>query len=123
MTIRWAHWRFTPSPAASVATSTRTSLSERKSAWAFLRSSRFVPPWIDPTVTTAGDSLTLPKAAPGLRYKVINKAAANSLNVFPLAGDAINALAVNAAFALAATKSGEFISCASGAWDTFPIVP
>lgn len=75
------------------------------------------------TVATAGDSLTLPKAAPGLRYKVINKAAANSMNVFPLAGDAINALAVNAAFALAATKSVEFISVGAGIWDTFPIVP
>jgi hypothetical protein len=75
------------------------------------------------TVATAADSVTLPQAAPGLRYKVINKAAANSLNVFPLAGDAINALSVNAAFALAATKSVEFISVAPGIWDTFPIVP
>ncbi len=75
------------------------------------------------TVATAGDSLTLPKAAPGLRYKVINKAAANSMNVFPFLGDAINALGANAAFALAATKSVEFISCASGVWDTFPIAP
>ena len=74
------------------------------------------------TVATAADSLTLPKAGPGLRYKVINKGA-NSLNVFPLSGDLINALAVNAAFALAATKSVEFISVGPGVWDTFPVAP
>lgn len=75
------------------------------------------------TVASAGDSLTLPKAAPGLRYKIINKAASNSMNVFPLLGDTINALSVNAAFALAATKSVELISVAPGIWDTFPIAP
>jgi len=74
------------------------------------------------TVATTADSVTLPAAAPGLRYKVINKGA-NSLNVFPLSGDAINALGANTAFALAATKSVEFISAAAGIWDTFPIAP
>ena len=74
------------------------------------------------TVTTAGDSLTLPKAAPGLRYKIANKGA-NSMNVFPLSGDLINALAVNAAFAMAATKTAEFVCVAPGVWDTYPVVP
>ena len=74
------------------------------------------------TVAAANDSLTLPQAAPGLRYKVINKGA-NSLNVFPLSGDLVNALAVNAAFALATTKSVEFICVAPGVWDTFPVAP
>jgi len=74
------------------------------------------------TVATTADSVTLPQAAPGLRYKVINKGA-NSLNVFPFAGDLINALSVNAAFALAATKSVELISVVAGTWDTFPIAP
>lgn len=74
------------------------------------------------TVATANDSLTLPSAAPGLRYKVINKGA-NSMNVFPFTGDAINALSANAAFALAATKSVEFLCVGPGIWDTFPIAP
>lgn len=75
------------------------------------------------TVATAGDSVTLPKAAPGLRYTIMNKAAANSMNVFPFLGDTINALSVNAAFALAATKSADFICTGAGQWDTLPIVP
>ena len=74
------------------------------------------------TVATTGDSLTLPSAAAGLRYIVINKGA-NSLNVFPLAGDQINALSINAAFALAATKSAEFIASNNVNWDTLPTVP
>ena len=74
------------------------------------------------TVATAGDSETLPSAAAGLRYKIINKGV-NALNVFPFKGDQINVLGVNAAFALAATKSVEFVSTGSGQWDTFPVVP
>ena len=74
------------------------------------------------TVATTADSLTLPKAAPGLRYKIINKGA-NSATIYPFSGDLINALAINAGFALAATKSVEFISVGAGVWDTFPIAP
>ena len=74
------------------------------------------------TVATAGDSLTLPKAAPGLRYKVKNAAASNSANIFPFLGDQINALAVNSAFALASAKSAEFVCITAGIWDTFPTV-
>jgi hypothetical protein len=85
-------------------------------------------------VTTAGDSVTLPRAAPGLRYRIKN-ASSNSANVFPSAypltppqaGDSINVLAANAAFALGAYKSAEFVCMATtpvgcGIWDTFPTV-
>ena len=74
------------------------------------------------TVATTGDSLTLPKAAPGLRYKVKNAAASNSANIFPFLGDQINALSVNSAFALASAKSAEFVCITAGIWDTFPTV-
>lgn len=74
-------------------------------------------------VTTAGDSETLPKAAPGLRYTVINGASANSMNVFPLLGDNINVAAVNTAFALTAGKSVELFCAVPGNWRTLPLVP
>ena len=70
------------------------------------------------TVGTAGDSVKLPAAVAGSRVVVFNKAAANSLNVFPGTGDAINALAANAAYALAATKGAEFYCVVNGTWDT-----
>lgn len=75
------------------------------------------------TVATAGDSLTLPKATVGQRYKIANAAAANSMNVFPLSGDTINALSANTAIAMAAAKSAEFICIVAGNWTTFPTVP
>lgn len=70
------------------------------------------------TVGTAADSVKLPAALAGSRVVVFNKAAANSLNVFPSSGDAINALSANAAYALAATKGVEFICAVNGIWDT-----
>jgi hypothetical protein len=70
------------------------------------------------TVGTAADSVKLPAAIAGSRVIVFNKAAANSLNVFPSTGDAINALSANAAYALAATKGVEFICSVNGIWDT-----
>lgn len=73
------------------------------------------------TVATAGDSETLPQAAPGLRYKVKN-ATATSANIFPFLGDAINALSANSAYALAAHTSAEFACMVAGTWDTFPTV-
>jgi hypothetical protein len=69
------------------------------------------------TVATGNDSATLPKAAPGLRYVIINAAASNSMNVFPLLGDAINALSANTAFALAANKTATFFCAAVGVWN------
>ena len=91
------------------------------------------------TVATAGDSAVLPPAAPGLEYCVKNAAAANSMNVFPAAasqggfkgdgvnipaGDQINALVNNVAFALPAGRSVRFFCLTNnGIWDTLPTVP
>lgn len=70
------------------------------------------------TVATAADSVILPKALTGMSVIVKNNAAANSLNIFPFVGDAINALSTNAAYALAVTKTVEFICFTDGFWDT-----
>ena len=89
------------------------------------------------TVATTGDSAVLPGAGPGLEF-VIKNAGANSMNIFPAAasqggfpgngpnfpsGDAINALAVNTAFALAAGKSVRFFCVAPWTWETLPTTP
>lgn len=68
------------------------------------------------TVATAADSVTLPVAVPGMQITVANAAATNSMNVFPNTGDAINALAANAAFAVAAGKTATFYTTAAGFW-------
>lgn len=70
------------------------------------------------TVATAADSVKLPAAVAGAQVTVFNKAAANSLNVFPATGDAINALSANAAYALAVTKGAIFTCVVTGTWDT-----
>lgn len=69
------------------------------------------------TVGTAGDSLLLPKAVPGLSLVVINAAAANSMDVFPAAGDAINALSGDAALAVAANKTVMLVCAVAGIWN------
>ena len=69
------------------------------------------------TVATAADSVKLPAAVAGSRVVVFNKGA-SSLNVFPATGGIINALSANAAYALAATKSAEFVCMVDGTWDT-----
>ena len=69
------------------------------------------------TVGTAGDSLTLPKAQAGMQCVVINAAAANSMDVFPAAGDAINALAADAALAVAANKTVLLVCAVPGTWN------
>lgn len=68
------------------------------------------------TVATAADSAVLPASVAGMCITVTNAAAANSMNVFPASGDAINALGANAAFALAAGKTAEFVCCTAGQW-------
>ena len=68
------------------------------------------------TVATAGDSVTLPASARGLSITVVNAASANSMNVFPFTGDAVNALGANTAFALAAGKTATFYCTAVGQW-------
>src|SRR5215475_721433 len=55
--MRLAFWRFTPSPAASVASNTRVPGSLRNSSWTFRRSSRLTPPWM---VTIAAGSPSSP---------------------------------------------------------------
>ena len=67
------------------------------------------------TVATAGDAITLPASARGLSITVVN-AGANSMNVFPFTGDAVNALGANTAFALAAGKTATFYCTAVGQW-------
>lgn len=65
------------------------------------------------TVASANDSVKLPPLAsvpPGTEITVSNAAAANSLNVFPATGDAIDALGANNARAVAAGKTCTFTS-------------
>jgi len=70
------------------------------------------------TVASAADSVKLPTAVAGAQVTVFNKAATNSLNVFPATGDIINALSANAAYALAVTKGAIFTCVVTGTWDT-----
>ena len=69
------------------------------------------------TVATAGDSVRLPPALAGVDMVVVNRAAANSMNVFPSTGDAIGTAAANAAYALAAGRSVRFVCIAAGTWE------
>lgn len=68
------------------------------------------------TVASNNDSKTLPKSSSGLITIVANAAGANSLNVYPSKGESINALGVNAPFAVAAGKIALFICATSGQW-------
>jgi|SRR5690349_6482308 len=70
------------------------------------------------TVATAADSVKLPAAKAGMQYVVINAAAANSMNVYPATGEAINALSANAAFAMAANKTAIFYCAVDGVWNS-----
>lgn len=67
------------------------------------------------TVVTAADSAQLPTAQVGLELTVINSGA-NSMNVFPQTGETINALAANAALAIAVGKTATFICPVAGKW-------
>lgn len=69
-------------------------------------------------VATAGDSVKLPAATAGLSLTVINADAADSMNVFPNTGDAINALSANAAYAVAANKTATFYCAVAGTWNS-----
>jgi len=82
------------------------------------------------TAATAADSVTLPQAAPGLAYDLVN-IGANSVNVYgakavnPITGavDTINGTAGTTPLALASHKSATFLCTAAGAWFTNPYVP
>lgn len=69
------------------------------------------------TVGTAGDALTLPPAVAGMSLVVINAAAVNSMDVFPAVGNAINALAADAALAVAANKTVLLVCAVNGTWN------
>ena len=69
------------------------------------------------TVATAADSAVLMPSKPGIQsITVTNAAAANSMNIFPATGEQINALGANAAFALAAGKTVNFVCYTAGQW-------
>lgn len=70
------------------------------------------------TVAVAGDALTLPPAVAGVSLVITNAAAANSMDVFPAVGNAINALAGDAAFAMAANVTRLFVCAVDGTWNT-----
>ncbi len=70
------------------------------------------------TVGTAADSVKLPSAKAGASVVVINAAAANAMNVFPTSGDAINALAADAALSVAANKTVLFVCAVDGTWNS-----
>ncbi len=67
------------------------------------------------TVATVADSAILPTGVGGMGITVIN-AGANSMNVFPDTGSTINGGGANAAFALPAGKSAQFLTTVPGAW-------
>lgn len=69
------------------------------------------------TVATAGDSVLLMPSLPGMQITVIN-GSANSMNVFPQSGEAINALGANAAFAAAGLTVTIFFCTTAGQWWT-----
>lgn len=68
------------------------------------------------TVTTIADSCLLPSAIVGAVVDGFN-VSANSTNIFPQVGDAINAGAANAAFAVAGTKGFRFTCTVAGTWN------
>ena len=68
------------------------------------------------TVATSADSVMLPAASAGLRVTAIN-AGANSMNVYPSTGDAINALSANTALAVASNSTTIFYCAVNGTWN------
>lgn len=70
------------------------------------------------TVASAADSAQLPLAKAGRVRVVINAAAANAMAVFPQTGEAINAIAANSAFSVAANKTAIFFCAVDGTWNS-----
>ncbi len=74
------------------------------------------------TVANANESATLPPSQPGMSVVVINDAAANAMNIFPVLGDKIDTGAANAAKSLiAGNGTGTplvFYATAVGQWRT-----
>lgn len=68
------------------------------------------------TVASSGDSVKLPPGLPGMKVVVINDGA-NSMSVYPTSGEEIDALGVDAAFALTTTaKNTTFVCASAGLW-------
>lgn len=67
------------------------------------------------TAASAGDSVKLPFAGPGRMITVFNETA-NAVDVFPLAGEAIDALGTDVAYSLAAGASRQFFGKAALTW-------
>lgn len=67
------------------------------------------------TVATAADSVMLPLAKTGAVTWGVNDTAA-SMNMFPKPGQSINALAADAALAIAAGKAFQAFCAESGNW-------
>lgn len=67
------------------------------------------------TVVTAGDSVILPVGVQGLRMQIHNRTA-NSLNLFPSVGEAINVLAANTAIAIVASGNSQAICLTPNLW-------
>lgn len=71
------------------------------------------------TVATAGDSLLLPLAVPGMEISVVNQSAtATGPNVFPQTGQTVNALAANTAIAVPPQSIMMFYCGVAGSWWT-----
>jgi hypothetical protein len=70
------------------------------------------------TVAAGGDSVKLPTSVAGETVVVINAAASNALNCFPVSGDAINALAANTALSIAANTTVIFFCAIAGTWNS-----
>lgn len=76
-------------------------------------------------VSSAGvaQSITLPKAIPGLELDIVCISATNTVAVFPAGSDTINALSASAGLTMAALTSATFLCFTAGAWFTSPRVP
>lgn len=70
------------------------------------------------TVASAGDSVKLPAALAGMQVTVINAAAANAMDCFPLSGEVINALPADTALSIVANKTVIFLCAVNGTWNS-----
>ena len=69
------------------------------------------------TVATAGDSVKLPAATAGAQVMVINAAATNSMDIFPVSGEAIDSLGANIQYPLTvANRNVTFVCVTAGTW-------
>lgn len=74
------------------------------------------------TGADATKGVLLPPAEAGQVVRIKNATAA-ILKVWPYSGDAINALAANASFSLAASVSVTLVSEDGTTWSSFPLLP